>query len=462
MAWRTHSKLTLNSCFFIFIIFLASNVFCFYLGFSWQSSGGLHAITSLGSSSTSPSIYDHFDVTNLLSHLNLTEMELQLTRFEVSQLRQDLKAALELTRDLFANGKLFQMLSSPSTSNASHKTPEENNSTNVITLRNAQMMSEELHEYIGEKKLPLGWSFKLASSTMVSPVGHSCELVIKDLLKYMDYKVGGPCNDDQRLAQSLMLHGCEPLPRRRCFAKAPKAFREPYPMPESMWKMPDDESILWTPYTCKSFKCLIERKNKGVFEDCIDCFELDGFENSRWITRSTGDTDLEYSIEEVLEIKKGTIRIGLDLGGGTATFAVRMMEHNVTIITSSINLNGPFNNFIALRGVVPLYLSIAQRLPFFDNTLDIIHSMHVLSHWIPTITLEFILFDIDRVLRPGGIFWLDRFFCIEPQLEEIYLPLFNKLGYKKLKWAIGPKLDRDVRLHEVYLSAVLEKPLSRK
>ena len=136
-------------------------------------------------------------------------------------------------------------------------------------------------------------------------------------------------------------------------------------------------------------------------------------------------------------MKNGKIRIGLDIGGDMTTFAVRMMEHNVTIITSSLNLNGPFNSFIALRGVVPLYLSIAQRLPFFDNTLDIIHSMHVLSNWIPTTTFEFVLFDIDRVLRPGGIFWLDHFFCLEPQLEKSYLPLFNQLGYKKLKWVIG-------------------------
>ena len=462
MASSTHSNLSRNSCLFIFFIFLSSNVFCFYLGFSWQSSSGLHAITSLGSTATSPSIYDDFHVHNLLSHLNLTEMELHATQFEVSQLRQDLKAALELTRDLFANGKLFQMLSSPSTSNASHTTPGENNSTNVITLRKAQEMSEELHEYIGEKKLPLGRSFALASSTMVSPIGHSCELVIKDLLKYMDYKVGGPCPDDQRFAQSLMLHGCEPLPRRRCFAKAPESYKEPYPRPESMWTMPEDESILWTPYTCKSFECLNDRKNKGVSADCLDCFELDGRESWRWTTRSTGDTDLDYSVDEVLEMKKGTVRIGLDLGGGTATFAVRMMERNVTIITTSLNLNGPFNNFIALRGVVPLYLSIAQRLPFFDNTLDLVHSMHVLSHWIPTTTLDFILFDIDRVLRPGGIFWLDRFFCIEPQLAETYIPLFHKLGYKKHKWAIAPKLDRGAHLREVYLSAVLEKPLSRK
>ena len=453
------SKTSIKSYIFIIFVFLASNVISIYLGFSWQSRADVPAIPLLGSSgSASPSKFDDSDAHNLLSRLNETEVELQLTRYELSQLREMLKAAEELVHSLTSsNGASFFA--------KSHEIPDSKlageDSGTIISLREAQTLSEELHEYIGEKKLPLGRSFALASSTMVSPIGHSCELVIKDLLKYMDYKVGGPCPDDQRFAQSLMLHGCEPLPRRRCFAKAPESYKEPYPRPESMWTMPEDESILWTPYTCKSFECLNDRKNKGVSADCLDCFELDGRESWRWTTRSTGDTDLDYSVDEVLEMKKGTVRIGLDLGGGTATFAVRMMERNVTIITTSLNLNGPFNNFIALRGVVPLYLSIAQRLPFFDNTLDLVHSMHVLSHWIPTTTLEFILFDIDRVLRPGGIFWLDRFFCIEPQLEETYIPLFHKLGYKKHKWAIAPKLDRGAHLREVYLSAVLEKPLSR-
>ena len=454
----TDSKLYILALF----LFLASNLISIYVGFSWKSSTGFHLTTSFESSSTSPSVSSHFDFSNLLSELNITETELQVTQSEVLQLRQDIETVLELAHNLLENGTLRSTPDTPSESYEHHMIPKDGDSTNtIISLRTAQTISEELHEYIGEKKLPLGWSSGLASSTMVSPIGHSCELVIEDLLKYMDYEVGGPCPDDQGLAQSLMVHGCEPLPRRRCFAKAPESYKEPYPRPESMWTMPKDESILWTPYTCKSFECLNDRKNKGVFEDCIDCFELDGREWLRWTERSHQDTDLDYSVEEVLEMKNGTIRVGLDIGGGTASFAVRMMEHNVTIITSSLNLNGPFNSFIALRGVVPLYISIAQRLPFFDNTLDLIHSMHVLSNWIPITTLEFVLFDIDRVLRPGGILWLDHFFCLEPQLEDIYLPLFHKLGYKKLRLAIAPKLDRGADLHEVYLSALLEKPFSR-
>lgn len=156
----------------------------------------------------------------------------------------------------------------------------------------------------------------------------------------------------------------------------------------------------------------------------------------------------------------GTIRIGLDIGGGTGTFAARMRERNVTIITTSLNLDGPFNSFIASRGLIPMHISVSQRLPFFENTLDIVHSMHVLSNWIPDSMLEFTLYDIYRVLRPGGIFWLDRFFCFGSQLNETYVPMLDRIGFKKLRWNVGMKLDRGVNKNEWYFSAVLEKPMT--
>ena len=96
----------------------------------------------------------------------------------------------------------------------------------------------------------------------------------------------------------------------------------------------------------------------------------------------------------------------VDIGGGTGTFAARMRARNVTIITSTMNLDGPFNNFIASMGLIPMHLSITQRLPFLENTLDIVHSRDVISNWIPDTVLEFVLYDIYRVLRPGGLSWL--------------------------------------------------------
>ena len=105
-----------------------------------------------------------------------------------------------------------------------------------------------------------------------------------------------------------------------------------------------------------------------------------------------------------------------------------------------------------------MHLSVASRLPFFDGTLDVVHSMHVLSSWIPDAMLESALFDVYRVLRPGGVLWLDHFFCLGTQLDATYLPMFDRIGFKKLRWHAGRKLDRGIHMDEWYISALLQKP----
>ncbi|XP_060213171.1 probable methyltransferase At1g29790 [Lycium barbarum] len=317
----------------------------------------------------------------------------------------------------------------------------------------------EFLAFTSPHKLPFGFNTNFDSDKIIPPVGRPCTMFPDLLRRYMSYNVNGSCPDDELLAQKLLLKGCEPLPRRRCRPASQQEYVEPYPLPESLWTTPSDSSVVWTAYTCKSYECLIIRmKTQKGFDDCKDCFDLNGREKNRW--SSTKGAGLDFSIDEVLAVKKpGTIRIGLDIGGGVATFAVRMRERNITILTTSMNLNGPFNTFIASRGVVPLYISISQRLPFFDNTLDIVHSMHVLSNWIPTTLLHFLFFDIYRVLRPGGLFWLDHFFCVGEEFEQVYAPLIESIGFHKVKWIVGRKMDRGPELNEMYLSALLEKPL---
>ncbi|KAG6401134.1 hypothetical protein SASPL_137979 [Salvia splendens] len=322
-------------------------------------------------------------------------------------------------------------------------------------------LPSEFLAFTSPQKLPLGFNRNFDSDEILPSVGSSCTLFESDLHRYMTYQVNGSCPDDELLSQKLLLKGCEPLPRRRCRPASPSRAAEPLPLPSCLWSTPSDASVVWTAYTCKNYTCLVNRgHSQKAFDDCKDCFDLAGRESRRWTGHSTSSS-LDFTIDEVLATKPpGTMRIGLDIGGGVATFAVRMRERNVTILTTSMNLNGPFNNFIAARGVVPLYISISQRLPFFDNTLDIIHSMHVLSNWIPAQLLHFMVFDIYRVLRPGGLFWLDHFFCVGNELENVYAPLIESVGFQKLRWEVGRKLDRGEELNEMYLSALLEKPLN--
>ncbi|RWR90268.1 putative S-adenosyl-L-methionine-dependent methyltransferase [Cinnamomum micranthum f. kanehirae] len=348
-----------------------------------------------------------------------------------------------------ANTLLSALLSELNRFNDTTSTSSEGNADDHLTT--------ELKLSLGPQKLPLGRNPNSGSDEIYPPVGAACRQFQDELNRYMTYDVGGKCPSDNTLAQRLMLKGCEPLPRRRCHPKSPAGYIEPVPLPASLWSTPPDTSIVWDPYTCKSYKCLIDRKTRREFKDCKDCFDLEGREKQRWLaTRG-----VDYGIDDVLATKPpGTVRIGLDIGGGTGTFAARMRERNVTVVTSTMNLDGPFNSFVAARGLVPVHVSVAQRLPFFEGTLDIVHSMHVLSNWIPDMVLEFALYDVYRVLRPGGIFWLDRFFCLGSQLNETYVPMIQRVGFKKVRWDVGRKLDRGIEMDEWYLSALLERPMT--
>lgn len=185
----------------------------------------------------------------------------------------------------------------------------------------------------------------------------------------MDYDIGVICNDDWKLAQKLMIHGCDPLPRRRCFSRAPKLYSRPFPITESLWKLPDNRNVRWSQYRCKNFTCLASNSTRKGFFKCADCFNLSHHEIPRWIEQVNlqlnSNLTADFLIPEVLGTKPGEIRIGLDFSVGTGTFAARLREFNVTIVSAAMNLGAPFNEMIALRGLVPLYLTINQRLPFF-------------------------------------------------------------------------------------------------
>ncbi|XP_054800470.1 probable methyltransferase At1g29790 isoform X3 [Prosopis cineraria] len=318
-------------------------------------------------------------------------------------------------------------------------------------------LREEIRKYVKIKPNRLRKQNFMGANGTFTSIGHACFAMKEELEEYMNYDIGEICNDDWKLAQKLMVHGCDPLPRRRCLARAPRLYMQPFPINESVWKLPDDRNVRWSQYRCKNFACLAGNNTRKGFFKCSDCFNLTHHEMPRWVTldlNSENQTS-DFLISDVLQIKPGEIRIGLDFSVGTGTFAARMKEHNVTIVSATINLGAPFNEMIALRGLVPLYLSINQRLPFFDNTLDLIHTTRFLDGWIDFVLLDFVLYDWDRVLRPGGLLWIDSFFCMKEDLDD-YLEAFKMLRYKKRKWVVVPKLDKGDQ--EVFFSAVLEKP----
>ncbi|KAH9758995.1 s-adenosyl-l-methionine-dependent methyltransferase superfamily protein [Citrus sinensis] len=312
-------------------------------------------------------------------------------------------------------------------------------------------IASELKLFLQHHQLPLGKDSRTGITEMVASVGHSCEKSADLLTQYMTYKLSGPCPDDWSLAQKLILRGCEPLPRRRCFAKSvPKVGLQSFPV--SLWKPVSDKIVTWSGLGCKNLSCLISKK---LSRECVGCFDLDNpNENQRYI-KARGKND--FLIDDVLALGSGGIRIGFDIGGGSGTFAARMAERNVTVITNTLNVDAPYSEFIAARGLFPLYLSLDHRFPFYDNVFDLVHASSGLDVGGQPEKLEFLMFDFDRILRAGGLFWLDNFYCANDEKKSALTRLIERFGYKKLKWVVGEK--GETGKSEVYLSAVLQKPV---
>ncbi|XP_041023381.1 probable methyltransferase At1g29790 [Juglans microcarpa x Juglans regia] len=283
--------------------------------------------------------------------------------------------------------------------------------------------------------------------SQLSPIATSCHNHPDLLHRYMDYTPFSPCPpDSDELAESLILHGCHPLPRRRCFSKTPPKPTSSLSHNSFAPSLPD-QNVIWHKYNCKSFSCLV-RSNPKL-----------GFNLSGEATRFMSYNDeLDLPVLQLLHIAKAAnsvLRLGIDVGGGTGTFAARMKLYNVTIVTTTMNLGAPYNEVVALRGLVPLHVPLQQRFPVFDGVVDLVRCGHAVNRWIPLTAMEFLLYDVDRVLRGGGYLLLDHFFSKGVDLDKLYAPLIGKLGYKKVKWATGNKANS--KNAEVYLTALLQK-----
>ncbi|XP_058725364.1 probable methyltransferase At1g29790 [Vicia villosa] len=374
------------------------------------------------------------------------------------------------------------------TSSSSSKNHTNNNSNNVIHNKNISLVSEqvslilreidlsqkklaqmekqllgyerfdlsrpnianELKIFLQRHQLPLGKDSRTGITEMVASVGHSCEKNSDLLSQFMRYKLSATCPDDWSLAQKLILKGCEPLPRRRCFSKTVSKLGF-FPLPVSLWKPfgNGNNTFNWSGL-----------KGKKLSRDCVNCFDLasGGNENQRFLK---GKSKNDFLIDDVLGLGNGGIRVGFDIGGGSGSFAARMFDRNVTVITNTLNVDAPFSEFIAARGLFPIYLSLDHRFPFYDNVFDLIHASSALDVvGGKSEKLEFLMFDIDRVLRAGGLFWLDNFFCDSEEKKQTLTRLIERFGYKKLKWVVGEKVDSfGSGKPVVVLSAVLQKPV---
>ncbi|XP_009614046.1 putative methyltransferase At1g29790 [Nicotiana tabacum] len=302
------------------------------------------------------------------------------------------------------------------------------------------------------KKSILAIPSDLLLYTHLSPIASSCKDHPDLLHQYMNYTPFSLCPSDSSVAESLILRGCHPLPRRRCFSRTPSSI--PTSLPKTPFSTLPEKALLWNSYSCKSFSCLSQKNPNLGFDMKVEGSRFLGYKS-----------DLDLPIPQFLQLTKSSksvIRLALDIGGGTGTFAAQMKLQNVTVVTTTMNLGAPYSETVALRGLVPLHVPLQQRLPVFDGVVDLVRCGHAVNRWIPLTMMEFLFFDVDRVLRGGGYLWLDHFFSKKADLEKVFQPLIWKLNYRKVKWAVANKNDASgVKNGEVYLTALLQKPFSR-
>lgn len=211
---------------------------------------------------------------------------------------------------LLLSTNLLTLFFSTTISSSCSFIPKEKSASQMLsespsTTETTPHLPEEFLAFTSAQKLPFRYNPNFNSDAIYPSAGQACTLFPDELRRFMSYNVNGSCPDDELLAQKLLLKGCEPLPRRRCRPAASSHYVEPYPLPTSYWSTPPDSSVVWTAYTCKNYSCLINRKrNQKGFDDCKDCFDLEGVEKTRWTAKETRVGGLDFAIDEVLATRK--------------------------------------------------------------------------------------------------------------------------------------------------------------
>lgn len=283
----------------------------------------------------------------------------------------------------------------------------------------------ELLLFLSPHALPLGRDARTGLTHMPASVAHACfrsPSTLALLAAFASYAPYAACPRNATLPHRLISKACEPLPRRRCLSRGPRA--------------------------------ALPASNMGV-------------DSRRWVKPRH---DHEFLIDDVLRLAAGggKIRIGFDVAGGAANFAARMRERGVTVFTTVLdNAGKPMNEFVAARGLFPLLLSPAHRFPFYDGVFDLVHvgTTALAEGGSPALgqagteeALEFFMFDVDRVLRASGLLWIDSYMCHSDERRQVLVRLIGRFGYKKLKWVMGEKAGTGSAKAAMYFSAVLQKP----
>ncbi len=134
----------------------------------------------------------------------------------------------------------------------------------------------------------------------------------------------------------------------------------------------------------------------------------------------------------------------LDVGAaqGRAVIALQRAGHNgYGVEPSSEALEAAKELAARLGADVDIRHGFAEKLPFDDDQFDVVLAVSVLEH---VLDVHASLREIQRVLRPGGVFWFNSASSMSPKQYEITgFPLFGwyplPVKRKIMAWAVKNK-----------------------
>lgn len=98
----------------------------------------------------------------------------------------------------------------------------------------------------------------------------------------------------------------------------------------------------------------------------------------------------------------------LDLGCGTGEMAELLSSHGYRVKGIDINAEAVARNRERGSGVEYVLGDITEGLPFEDASFDAVVISFVLVNIIPRSGRERLLLELSRILRPGGVVWVNE------------------------------------------------------
>ncbi|KAL6853603.1 hypothetical protein ACP4OV_019632 [Aristida adscensionis] len=270
-----------------------------------------------------------------------------------------------------------------------------------------------------------------------------------------------PCLDNVKAIKKLkslrhMEHRerhCPTSPRPRCLVPLPPRYRRPVPWPRSrdMVRTPAcllrgcDSPVPWvvrskcayvlkfsetelktdrpgkrSPELCQRRTKIMDVAVKIWYNNVPHPKLVEYKKDQNWVRKSgnyfvfpgggtqfkTGVTAYIRFIEQIMpDIQWGIhTRTVLDVGCGVASFGGYLLDRNVITMSFAPKDEHEAQIQFALERGIPAFLAVigTQKLPFPDNSFDVIHCARCRVHWYADGGKP--LMELNRVLRPGGYY----------------------------------------------------------